>query len=325
MCKGKTNQFVFFVGLYYFLKYFPHPILTKFIFPTLWVFLTITISIYFQLFSLKKNVAITFMSETTEKLKCDVATLTETVNKLLMRVKELENENEELKETIDRLIAYKVLKKHVLNELLFVVNGIVYDKQASDVLPSGKVLRQHFEVDKIIDYARKWMEVNRLDEFRCHNCDRHARVVFASICGNVSEEWVQNNTINTNTMSANNYVVTEKMSLGEGLLKKQELFEQNQPQCAILIRLVKTIDNGDGHSFVIYKDCNGHVHTVQSSFGKAQLSSIPRDVFTNELVETIETGQKVWYGSFGIACDDNLQECDRWVCENECYFVYRKY
>ena len=158
----------------------------------------------------------------------EVTTLTETVNKLLVRVNDLEKENEELKETIDRLIAYKVLKKHVLNELLFVVNGIVYDKQASDVLSSGKVLRQHFEVDKIIDYTRKWMEVNRLEEFRCHNCDRHARVVFASICGNVAEEWVQNNTINMNNMSANNFVVTEKMSLREGLLKKQELFEQNQ-------------------------------------------------------------------------------------------------
>lgn len=255
----------------------------------------------------------------------EVTTLTETVNKLLVRVNDLEKENEELKETIDRLIAYKVLKKHVLNELLFVVNGIVYDKQASDVLSSGKELRQHFEVDKIIDYTRKWMEVNRLEEFRCHNCDRHARVVFASICGNVAEEWVQNNTINMNNMSANNFVVTEKMSLREGLLKKQELFEQNQPRSAILIRLVKTTDNGDGHSFVIYKESDGHVYTLQSSFGKAQLCSIPGDIFTNELVETIESGEKVWYGSFGIACDDNVQEYDRWFCENECYFVYREY
>ncbi len=30
------------------------------------------------------------------------------------------------------------------------------------------------------------------------------------------------------------------------------------------------------------------------------------------------------YGSFGIACDDNVQECDKWFCENECYFVYRE-
>ena len=141
------------------------------------------------------------------------------------------------------------------------VNGIVYDKQASDVLSSGKVLRHHFEVDKIIDYTRKWMEVNRLEEFRFHNCDRHARVVFASICGNVAEEWVQNNTINMNNMSVNNFVVTEKMSLREGLLKKQELFEQNQHRSAILIRLVKTTDNGDGHSFVIYKESDGHVYT----------------------------------------------------------------
>ena len=45
----------------------------------------------------------------------------------------------------------------------------------------------------------------------------------------------------------------------------------------------------DGHSFVIYKESDGHVYTLQSSFGKAQLCSIPGDIFTNELVETIES------------------------------------
>lgn len=262
------------------------------------------------MFLLKGNLASTSMSETVKELKCEVRVL--------------KKEIEGLKQTIQQLTAYKVLKKHVLNELLFVVNGIVYDKQASDVLPSGKVLRTVTNVVEIINYTRKWMEVNRLEEFRDHNCDRHARVVFASICGNISEEWVQNNTINTNTMSAHHDIVTEKVTLAEALLKKQELFEQNQPRSAILIRLVKTTDNGDGHSFVIYKESDGHVYTLQSSFGKAQLCSIPGDIFTNELVETIESGEKVWYGSFGIACDDNVQECDRWFCENECYFVYRE-
>ena len=77
------------------------------------------------------------MSETVEELKCEVRVL-----------------KKEIEQTIQQLTAYKVLKKHVLNELLFVVNGIVYDKQASDVLSSGKVLRQKKYTKKIYDEIR---------------------------------------------------------------------------------------------------------------------------------------------------------------------------
>jgi hypothetical protein len=66
-------------------------------------------------------------------------TLTQMVNNLSSRLDNLEKENEQLRQTNDQLrrtneqlVTYKVLKKQVLNHLLFVVNGVMSRKQATD-------------------------------------------------------------------------------------------------------------------------------------------------------------------------------------------------